>query len=1014
MHEKMSEKMRGKLAGKHSPSWQGFWQAFEQGCLQWPAAKALQSTAGPSLSYAELLLQTTSLSEALLQQGLQAGDRVGLLYGHSLEFVLAQLACWRAGLIWVPLQAEPRQRLLSLLEQLQPQALLAPEAFLPELQQHLKNAKSNPRPGQASELKLLSISLLQTASQLPPRPACKPEADAPAYLIFSSGSTGQPKGVLLPQRGLVSMLRAQIQAIGLQPGWRSLWLLSPLFDASLSDLGTALLSGATLVIDPAPLSSLERLYSLLHDWQITYLDLPPALLAALEQERMPASLKSLLIGGEAPQPEVVRRWASRYRLLNVYGPTEATVCTSLERCGPDWQRPTLGQPLPGVRYQLGPLPAADNPSVDSQPQQGELWISSPGLALGYWQQSELTASRFREVDGQRWYASGDWVEHIPEGQWIFLGRCDRQFKHLGRLICPEEIEAALLSLPAVNRAYLLSHPQRGLLACLEGQDPQPDLQTLHTHLQAHLPKWMLPQAVVWLTASEWPLTASGKTAPQALLALLADKLSSTTAKDLSGGHTPLSATAQHLARIWQKVLPALGEPLQPDSEFLALGGSSIDVLRCVALAAEQGLFLVPEWFYQARSLEGIAELAASTQAPDQALEVAALRQRLTAQPPASATANRPHRPAKGILLTGATGFLGAGLLAQLLQHSTLPLHCLVRARDKVHAWQRLEAALAPWQPATGWQSRVTPWCADLSQPQLGMQAHAYQALLDSFAQVLHCAAQVDLVRDLGSLYGPNVQALQQLYALSAAHGRPLHYVSSLSVLVAAEPRPPAALESDRLTATRRVYGGYAQSKWLAEDWLLQQDCAKVWLYRPGLVTGHSQLPHLPQRDWLGWLLQGLASLGALPDIGVSQLAVDLTPVDYVAQGIVALMQAPAGIYHLANPQPLLLTELLTELQQAGGWPLLPVKDWLFNSQQQLQQTAEPQFSAALLALCQALASAAGKRWHSLNLFQATGMQLASPQTIAHLATVGITCEAPQQLLHRYLQQQGLLKYTAAL
>ena len=258
-----------------------------------------------------------------------------------------------------------------------------------------------------------------------PEPARLSPSDL-AYVIGTSGSRGYPKPVAVEHRGLVPMLEAQVAAFDLRPGDRVLWMLSPSFDASVSDIGTALLAGAALHVFPdLGRFDLDRLVRALSEWRITHIDLPPSLLPLIDPEDLPASLRTVVVGGEAADPATVRRWASRVRLVNVYGPTEATVCTSLGACHPEtWREPLLGQPLPGARYHL----------ID-----GELCIEGDCLARGYVGQPELTAVKFPVVDGVRVFRTGDRVRLREDGEFVYLGRVDRQIKLHGRLIAPEEV-----------------------------------------------------------------------------------------------------------------------------------------------------------------------------------------------------------------------------------------------------------------------------------------------------------------------------------------------------------------------------------------------------------------------------------------------------------------------------------------------------------------------------------------------------------------------------------------------
>ncbi len=334
-----------------------------------------------------------------------------------------------------------------------------------------------------------------------------------AYVIYTSGSTGTPKGVLIEHRGIVNLLDAQVPLFGLRPGSRALFYLSTSFDASISDVGTALLSGATLCIEPPErLRPGPDLIELLRIRQITHVDIPPAVLPLLDPETLPACLETVIIGGEPCPPEVVRRWARRVRVVNVYGPTEATVCTSLCLCDPNtWDAPLLGRPIPNVAYRI-----LDESGVAvPQGTPGELCIGGFGLARGYLNRPELSARKFIVHEGERLYRTGDKVALRSDGEYQFLGRVDRQVKIRGLLIEPEEIEAQLLTHPQIQQAAVVKRPlgrqsHKGLTAFVVARrgSSTPSVQGLRQHLARSLPRWMLPQRFEFL--SRLPLNAHGK------------------------------------------------------------------------------------------------------------------------------------------------------------------------------------------------------------------------------------------------------------------------------------------------------------------------------------------------------------------------------------------------------------------------------------------------------------------------------------------------------------------------
>jgi len=455
---------------------------------------------GERLSYGELWLWAERIAARLAEGGVKIGDRVGLSLDSSAAYVAALLGVWIAGAAFVPLPSDlPVVRRRRIIDEAAPRRVLCAVDLL--------SLRSSTSPGgQPSEL----AKLVQ-----PPR---RLEGTELAYVLYTSGSSGEPKGVMVSHRGILGLLRAQVAAFRLGPASRSLFVLSPAFDASISDIGTALFAGAALVIvDRERVREPSSLLHTLERESITYIDLPPALLPHIDPQALPRSLETIVIGGEPCAPAVVRRFAEVVRIVNVYGPTEATVCSSLVECEPaTWTRPLLGEPLPGVFFRVVDLEGREVLAEG----EGELYIGGDGLALGYLGRPELTAERFVERDGARLYRSGDRVRRGVDGSLEFLGRLDRQRKIGGVRIELGEIEAELCRHPAVVEAAVVDGPRSSLIAAvvLRCERTRRSIVVLREHLRRSLPSAALPGRIELLEAL--PRGASGKVDGLALAGML--------------------------------------------------------------------------------------------------------------------------------------------------------------------------------------------------------------------------------------------------------------------------------------------------------------------------------------------------------------------------------------------------------------------------------------------------------------------------------------------------------------
>lgn len=974
------------------------------------------------------------------------------------------LAIWYAGAAFVPMDPVlPAERLQYMADEASVKIVLVSSAVA---------ASSANRRGSAfahmAGVKVLDLKELLEQSEL--GQSLGYAAVGPndlAYLIFTSGSTGRPKGVLVTHRGIVSFLKAQISAFDLGSESRSLWYLSTSFDASVSDLGTAFLSGAAICIEPAerlqPGNGLEQI---LADRAITYVDIPPSILRLLDPAALPPSLKTIVIGGEACALDVVRGFAAKVKLVNVYGPTESTVCTSLGQCGVDWSRPLIGLPLPGITYHL--LDEDLNEIDGSEP--GQLHIAGIGLARGYLNRPDLTEAKFIEHPrtGERLYRTGDLVTRTVDGQYQFLGRTDRQVKLRGMLVEPEEIEARLLQFAGVKRAAVLKRPVKPgvareiLVAFVEpnndsglesgrysnadmeadldldlclGMDlsRRLDLVELREHLAQVLPKWMLPQRIEVL--NPMPLTVTGKVDLSALRArqLELDAVSrgevtgAAASSSLASGSTTvvLSPTERLLTQVYKQVLGV--DSVGKDDHFFDLGGDSFAVVEACVVASALGVALPPTLLITHPLISELASVL-NNLSREQSLTASggmlcsAIRQDISLSAEFEAMLERAaqrqqvqEKQPGNIFLTGATGFLGARLLSELLENTNAQIYCLVRADSEEAGFERIERALGKHGLAVGDRSRLRVIYGTVDARQFGLNDLIWNELADQVDTVFHCAAQVNNLASYDELRQSNVVGTQEVARLlCSGRSKCLHYISTLSVFVATDSNHGVLLESDHLDNTAIVYGGYAQTKWAAEVFLrsLGGKAGPITYHRLGLITGDSVTGKCADHDFLDLFVNGLSSLGCAPQVS-DDISVDITPVDYAAKAVIKLSLAAMAsskfdTYHIANSKSLTLKRLLAAMQaiNSGDGKGLEI---VSPSQFQKQLLSRVSIlggaeSAACMALCR-LTGSDFEFFRTMDLFQATDVVFDDRNTKSILSPLGIVCPAPSdELVRLYLEQ----------
>ncbi|QWP75372.1 amino acid adenylation domain-containing protein [Lysobacter sp. K5869] len=559
---------------------------FEAQVRRTPHAPAL-SFEGRSLSYDQLNRAANRVAHRLLALGVRPDDRVALRAERGLPLLIGLLGILKSGAAYVPIDpAYPVSRQAYMLADCRPVALLVDEEG----------------GGIEAACPVLTIGGEDVGEDDPHVPQLEPRHLA--YVIYTSGSTGQPKGAMVEHASVVNLWRALEDRFGAHcpPGARVTLNAGVSFDASVQGL-VQWLSGRTVVVVPAAVRSDARaLREFLREERIDLCDTTPAQLETLLAEGLPdiadGGPRVWLVGGEAIAPRLWQALAGLQALaLNVYGPTECTVDSTCARIDAA-DAPHIGRALGNVRLRVldahgAPVP----PGV-----RGQIHIGGAGLARGYLGRDELTAERFVELDGARFYRTGDIGRWRADGDLEYLGRDDDQIKLRGHRIELGEIEAALALAPGIDAvAVLLRRDAAGegrLVAYVATQDNGEDATARwHDGLSARLPAHMLPAAYVRLP--RLPLTANGKI-DRGVLPASGDE-----AAVNRGYAEPATATERELARIWRELLGV--ERVGRDDRFFELGGHSLLAMRMTsAVAARLGRELPVRVVFERASLAAVA------------------------------------------------------------------------------------------------------------------------------------------------------------------------------------------------------------------------------------------------------------------------------------------------------------------------------------------------------------------------------------------------------------------------
>lgn len=545
---------------------------FHNVVIRNPDAVALCS-ARERLSYAELDRAADSLREHLAAAGAGKASLVGVLLDRSIHSIIAFLAVLKAGGAFVPLDpASPPQSLLDIIRRHKLACVISNGATLGRLPQLDAAA--------AALIDVDAVPLSRPAD----RPASAPDiaSSDPACVMFTSGSTGEPKGAIIPHRAIIRLVK--------NPGYMQFsddqvfLQASPLsFDASIFEIWGALLNGAELVIPPPGLLSLERIGAAIEEHAVTTLFLTSGLFhLMIDHHPEPLrKLRFLVSGGDVMSPAHVAKAARLItcgHFISVYGPTENTTFTTCFTAPPDFSPNApvpIGWPVAGTVLRIFDEDMRPVPEGSA----GQLYVGGTGLALGYLNAPELTAQKFIEDESakdppQRLYRTGDLVRRDETGLLHFLGRMDNQIKVNGYRIEPEHVEAVLRRHLKLTDIAVVACAMEGgakhLVAFVVPSPGAPLSEAVFRETAArHLPPHMNPARLEVI--DEFPLTRTGKI-DRLALSRLAKKAR---VQKSANAHyaTPIEAT---LADLWRRQLHL--ETVDVDQNFFDLGGTSLQLL----------------------------------------------------------------------------------------------------------------------------------------------------------------------------------------------------------------------------------------------------------------------------------------------------------------------------------------------------------------------------------------------------------------------------------------------------
>ena len=919
-------------------------------------------------SYFQLDQATDSLGAYLLYRGVSPDDPVGIFMETCSEYIVASIGILKAGAAFMPMALDsPESLLWAILTESQPKVVITKA-------QHLS------RLSRFTGTHILTIDGDQSWTRFNavirgPRIA----SDNLAFLPYTSGTTGGPKGVMQTSGSVISSYLARYKFSSYTVGDR---VACNIFFPW--EFFRPLLKGGTVYVIPDDVVFLPRaLTAFISEHRVSEILFTPSLLQGILNSAdhdilrtQLASLRVVWLNGEVVPTSLLEQaldvFPNSTRVFNTYSISEThDVCTVnlTDLCLDGRDVCPVGLPMDGVAVRV--LPEGESALTSNGV--GELFVGGRGLARGYLARPDLDSQRFVCWDGERYYATGDLAEVDAQGMTTIIGRDDSMVKIRGYSVYLGAIEEMLRKrcdvADTVVSAETEDETNKRLVAYVvrePGATWRVDARSgtsrdLRNLLERHLPHYMVPSR--FLELEELPINQqTGKLDRKALPAL---REARTIVKERS--QLPKHATTAErrwaLRELWGEALDIDSDSLDDDWNFFDLGGHSLTALG-LTLGIERtfGIKLHGAEIYECPTINELAAYLEDRGSYMESRVSLADDANLDAEiSPPDHTRTTRLSEASSVLVTGATGFLGAFLLDELLRatgHDTR-FYCLVRNRTsgQDRPTNRVLETLKFYGLASrSFEDRIAPVTGDLTQPHLGLEQDEYQQLAEKIDLIFHCAASVNYVYPYALAKPHTVDGtLEVIKFACSAKTKPIQYISSNGVFPGGDDAP--YLENKQIDGfVDRMEGGYNQAKWVAERlvWSAISRGLPVCIFRPGNIGHHSSTGVVNPNDFQSLIIKACARSGWAPS--APDWLFEMTPVDFLVTAITKISDDPAHlgkVYNVVQQNPVPADHIFTYMERNGYvTERVPFGDW----KSRLQATADRENDMELKVLLQSLDS----------------------------------------------------------
>lgn len=921
--------------------------------LATPNAIALEDET-TTLTYADLDAKVSTLASHLRDYGVSRDSLVGVLLGRSAEYVIACLAALRAGGAFLVLElAYPPDLLADVIDDAKPVVVVTSTTHADLIKADVPLVLLN-----TSESGDIEFKLPNGGGKLPSPLPEDNDLDRLAFVSYSSGTTGRPKGIANPHRAPVLSYDLRFQLSDLGQGDR---VACNVF--FIWEILRPLLRGATVFAIPDAVSyDPIALVDLLAARRITETLMTPTLLATIISRNSNIGtylpeLRTLWLNGEVVTTDLARRAMKvlpKTRLLNCYSASETheIACGDISQMVDDEASfCPVGPPIdPLHTYILDENGKKVDPGIS-----GELFVGGSLLARGYLNLAETTAKAFLTdpfdtTPGARMYRTGDIARLLPSGFLEITGRVGAMIKVRGYSIVPGKVENAIVKQLAVSHCAVVAHGEgleRHLVAYVVSDKKDPGNRTplviddsgfspiARRTLLTSLAQYMIP--AMWIELDQIPThEVSGKVDLKRLPSPTTSRPTSRGGKENTNGiktERDVKIGIEDIAKIWALSLKTSPSAITQEHDFFDLGGHSLTLADLASRLSKMYGCPVPlARLVVNPTLEGHLEVVRSAREG----YTAAVQADLPATLQADSILPHDIQPsgvpmcslsdADTVLLTGATGFLGAFLLHDLLETTSARIVCLVRFNDPseynvpmaIARLRRNLLDLGLWKDSLLHRIQVLP--GNLSQTRLGLSPDDFDTLAARVQVIIHAGATVNLVYPYAALRDANVGGTREIIRLASKSGATLQYVSTNGVLPTSDDgwNEDAMLDID--SVPEKLPDGYGQTKWVAEKLVHEAGHRglPVRIIRLGTISGHSVSGSTNAWDLFTALIVESLHLGYAPDI-VGWRA-EMTPVDFVSKAILTLsdkINTKQAIFHIGDPNPVETQILFNHLADLG-------------------------------------------------------------------------------------------------